>query len=95
MKNSLHMIRLSPFKESLSHISTLITENDAIVLIDDGCYCLSHPSLNDLQTKSTNIFIVEEHARARTIAITNNMTVIQSSELPSLSIQYKNVVTWQ
>lgn len=93
--NTLHIIRSSAFSSNdLQQALSLASENDRIVLTDDGVYNLNHPLLNK-HTPHT-IYCVEQHLIAR--GINDNLaaaTLISMAQLVELTLTHKPVITWQ
>ena len=89
----LNLVRKSAFESNdFQQCINTCHANDLIVLIDDGCYNLSHPLLAKVNCK---VSVVAPHANARTITAKNNELLISMEQLVKLTFNYKSVVTWQ
>lgn len=94
----LHLVRQSAFNSSdLAQCLMLATPKDTIVLLDDGCYNVSHPLikkvLNDIP--EITIEIIQNHAQARAIEITEPIKAIAMENLVELTFTHEKVITWQ
>lgn len=95
---TLHLIRSSFFQDTqLNNCANLLSKNDGILLLDDGCYNLQHPLFKKLPTQT---FIVNVHAQARGIniqAIEPSVTteIITIDDIPALLLRYDTTLTWQ
>lgn len=95
-KKTLHLLRQSPFiKNDIELCRTNLSPEDAIVLIDDGCYTLHHQIMKDLQLACNNIYIIEQHAIARGFNLKVDIQGINITQLNKLIFEYDNSVTWQ
>ncbi|WP_448211643.1 sulfurtransferase complex subunit TusB [Colwellia sp. MEBiC06753] len=95
--SSLHLIRQSPFASPLLNtVVSLIEVNDKIVLLDDGCYGLKHPLIEQASAKigNNNIYVIEHHFKAR--AVENNRAIVEISmeQLVQLTIEAAQTITW-
>ena len=90
----LHILRTSAFTTNqLTNCLTSMSEGDDLVLMDDGCYSLPHPSLNKL---NRSFYIIEEHAIARAVNIdSDKIKAITLSEFLALTFNHKSTITWQ
>lgn len=95
--STLHLIRTCAYHSNeLSSALQTALANDAIVLIDDGCYNLNH-HLTD-GSKSVlplNFYAIDEHCQARAIANNKQIKMISMSQLVELTIEHNKVLTWQ
>lgn len=95
---TLHLVRCSAFEtQDFSQCLELLTNDDALVLIDDGCYNLHHELINNI---GQTIYIIKEHAQARAIKMNSHKTdlvikPISMSALVQMTFSYKNSITWQ
>ncbi|SEL12046.1 tRNA 2-thiouridine synthesizing protein B [Colwellia chukchiensis] len=94
----LHIIRHSGFNSNaLTLCLDTALAGDAILLMDDGCYNLTHPSLLAKCGKQTElkVYFVDLHAKARAIH-TNQAAVsaIDMSAVITLIFQHENSITW-
>jgi sulfur relay protein TusB/DsrH len=93
---TLHLLRQSPFTHNdVLLCSDNLLKNDSVVLMDDGCYALSHAFLGKLQQNCENIFIIKQHALARGLSLNNNIQLIDIAMLNQFIFKHKNSVTWQ
>ena len=85
---SLHLIRNSAYSDAnvLTALS-LRNANDLVVLIDDGVYNVSHPSIQQLLANNTGIevYVIEHHIQARGIATPDNIEQITMANLIALT----------
>jgi len=90
----LHLIRTAPSNlDNIILCLNLLNADDAIVLIDDGCYCLNY---NELQKIDNNqLYIIEDHAAARAISVNDSHNRITFSQLIKLISTYNKTITWQ
>jgi sulfur relay protein TusB/DsrH len=88
----LHLVRTSAFQTSdFEQCLDVIQANDTIVLLDDGCYNLSH----DLWQQPA-LYIVEAHAQARAITIDKEkINTLSLDALMTLICATEKSVTWQ
>ncbi len=95
----LHLQRSSAFNTNDFQQCLLTLKNDdALVLIDDGCYCLSHTLLLKLQKShnSVPIYYIKNHANARAISTDDNIaSAIDLTKLIELTFEYDSTITWQ
>ena len=95
----LHLQRLSAF-DTNDFMQCLLTLNneDAIVMMDDGCYCLQHSLILKFKCEHPNVIIyyVKDHADARAITLVDNTPIaINMTTLVDLTFEYDSVITWQ
>ncbi len=93
--STLHLIRTSAYqKDDFKQCIALLQAGDKIVLLDDGCYNLTHPLLN--ANIKHNVYHVNEHAIARAMLENNNISqAITLNELTQLFFTVDKVITWQ
>lgn len=94
----LHLVRSSAFdKNDFEQCISLLQNEDAIVLLDDGCYNVHHNLISKAQQKVTeNIFVIEHHYRARGIILSQNSPrPIDMNKLVQLTLSYDKSLTWQ
>jgi len=91
----LHLVRTSAYQhDDLAQCLQLFNDQiDAIVLIDDGCYNLTHSLLANIEKK--NIFAIYEHCDARAMIVSSNQEAISLAQLTKLFFSYDSVITWQ
>lgn len=104
--STLHLIRQSAFNTSdLSQCLSVLSDKDALVLIDDGCYNLNHLLLKPLlqqvahptiQTgNSLSVNVVASHVKARAIQFPDGVTLLEMSDVVDLTFAHNKVITWQ
>lgn len=89
---TLHLIRESSSQKDFSTYISLVSANDSIVLLDDGCYNATSHWLTKLNYK--NLYVIERHASARAIPLGDNAKSITSNTLVDLICQHNNSITW-
>ncbi len=95
----LHLVRSSAFQTNdFEQCLNVIQPNDSMVLLDDGCYNLSHnlwqQALQKLDLQS--LYIIEAHAQARAISIEGDkVTPLTLVALMTLICETEKTVTWQ
>ncbi len=95
---TLHIVRQSAFSSNdFFQCLQIVTDNDVIVFIDDGCYNLQHSLINSIDTnKNIQLKVIEQHANARAIAINEAVfTKVSMGDLVSLTFENSRVITWQ
>lgn len=91
----LHLIRTAAYQhDDLAQCLQLFNEHvDILVLIDDGCYNLTHSLLATIDNK--RIFAINEHCDARAMVISSDQQAISLAQLTNLFFSYDSVITWQ
>lgn len=94
---TLHLVRSSAFNSNdFQQCVSLVQHNDGIILLDDGCYNLTHPLLKQAQDKlANNIFVIEHHYLARSIEPNPQVTKINMEKLVQLTLNFDKTLTWQ
>lgn len=95
---TLHIVRKSAFSTNdLAQCLALATKTDTIILLDDACYNVNHPLIEQALTRQPElaIRIMKTHALARSITIIDGIKAIVMKELISLTFTYNKVITWQ
>lgn len=97
---TLHLIRTSDFTSTqFNSALNVLNQNDALVLLDDGCYNIHHTLMqNNITKRLINeqcFYIIGEHRTARAIKVNDFIQEIPLSQLVELSFQYNKVMTWQ
>ncbi len=99
---TLHIVRQSAFNTTdFSQCLQVLCNEDVIVFIDDGCYNLTHPLLDNIddhidRSKNIQLNVIDQHAKARAITINENLfTRITMNNLVSLTFESDRVITWQ
>jgi len=97
--NTLHLQRTSIYNSNeLEQCIDIIRANDALVLLDDGCYCLTHQSLEQLKIRipTVSIYVIKEQADARAVKTSNTwVKAISLKQLVGLTFEYNSAITWQ
>lgn len=95
----LHLQRTSAFdKSDFAQCVLSIKPDDALVLIDDGCYNLSHSLFISFkeQNPDVSVFHIQAHAQARAVNVSSsNSTPITMEQLIELTFTYNSSITWQ
>lgn len=95
----LHIQRTSAFEKSdFSQCIAAILPEDALILIDDGCYNINHSLFKALKEQSSDIpvFHLQQHAQARAIKPSaSQSTEITMEQLVELTFKYDSTITWQ
>lgn len=99
---TLHLVRRSAFEtQDFYQCLALLKAEDALVLLDDGCYNLHHQLIR--QVKQT-IYVIKEHAIARAININTHIVELPAEQsvepismtsLVQMTLSYNNSITWQ
>jgi len=91
----LHLMRTSAYQhDDLAQcLQVFNDQSDAIVLIDDGCYNLTHSLLATINHKT--LFVINEHCAARAINVSSAQAAISLAQLTELFFSYDSVITWQ
>ncbi|MGJ8692587.1 MAG: sulfurtransferase complex subunit TusB [Thalassotalea sp.] len=94
---TLHIVRTSRFADNnFNHALTAANNNDAVVLIDDGCYCLNAlDKLDTIERNPLDFFVIDTHAAARAMQLTSSVNAITMEQLVELTFSYQRVITWQ
>ena len=96
----LHLVRRSAFEtQDLAQCLLNITVEDKVILMDDGCYNLHHPLIEQVKALCS-VDIIGIHAQARAVslmAVEKNSTlgIISIDELTELMINFDATCTWQ
>jgi len=91
--NILNLVRCSAYSSNqVNNCLATLLKNDSIILLDDGCYNVTHACLSE---NTNDIYVINEHALARALTIPKNITAISMNELDNLFFTHNSVVTWQ
>jgi tRNA 2-thiouridine synthesizing protein B len=94
----LHIIRSSAYSgNTLELCLSTIAPDDDILLMDDGCYNLTHPLLHKAIEKLTQgtIFYLADHTNARAITPSySKLTAIDVNHTPELIFKHENAINW-
>ena len=96
--STLHLVRQSAFTNNdFAQCINVLGEDDAIVLMDDGCYNLKHALLDTLlnSVATTQLSVITSHARARALEIQESVNSIEMPALVALTFTHNQVITWQ
>ena len=95
--STLHLIRQSAFATNdFAQCLSVVNQDDAIVLMDDGCYNVNHALINNLMKQvGDNINIVASHAKARAIEANKTIKLIEMADVVTLTFTHNKVITWQ
>jgi len=96
----LHLLRCGSFTHRhLTECTAILADDDAIILLDDGCYSLADPQLQQLceQQKLCDCYVIVEHATARALTVPSKHPYksISINTLAELLFQFDNSITWQ
>jgi tRNA 2-thiouridine synthesizing protein B len=95
---TLHIVRKSAFSSNdLAQCLALVIKTDTIVLLDDACYNVNHPLIEQTLSEQPDlaINIMKTHAVARAITVIDSIRAIAMKDLVSLTFTYEKVITWQ
>lgn len=94
---TLHLVRQSAFAtDDFAQCLSVINQNDAIVLMDDGCYNVNHTLINSvIKQVGNNISLVASHAKARAIEVQETVKLIEMADVVTLTFTHNKVITWQ
>ena len=95
--STLHLVRQSAFATNdFAQCLNVVNQHDAIVLMDDGCYNVSHTLMNNLMDQvGDNINLVASHAKARAIEAKKTIKLIEMADVVTLTFTHTKVITWQ
>jgi sulfur relay protein TusB/DsrH len=95
----LHLVRTSAFQTNdFEQCLNVVETSDTIVLLDDGCYNLSHELWQEALNKITltALYIIEAHAQARAVSIDKTkINTLSLDALITLICETEQSVTWQ
>jgi len=93
---TIHIIRTSPFHTNKVKLClTTLTQNDSVLLIDDGCYLLNHQILETIKQITEQIYVIESHSLARGLETNESAQYICFKTLNELIFTHNNSITWQ
>ena len=94
----LHIIRSSGYNSSaLAQCLNMVLPQDSLLLMDDGCYNVSHTLLLKLllDKPDISVYFISQHANARAQKpINNTFTATTLTEVVSLLFKHDNSITW-
>lgn len=97
--STLHLVRQSAFATNdFAQCLSVLDHQDAIVLMDDGCYNLKHSLMDSLIKRvdgTININVIASHAQARAIETLTEINHIDMNDVVELTFNHKKVITWQ
>ena len=89
---SLHIISTSPYSSGITDQAiNILSDEDTVLLIGDGCYGLSY---SPLQKLNQAVYVLSEDAKARGVGITQEASAIDYNEFVELCAQHQPIVTW-
>lgn len=95
----LHLQRTSAYNtHDFEQCVLAINAGDTLILIDDGCYNVTHKAFLAFKTEKPNIDVyhVNEHAHARAIAVNEAQSKpITMAQLVELTFKHDSTITWQ
>lgn len=97
--STLHVLSHSPFADSrLSSCLRILGGDDAILLCGDATYALTPATTArqtlDAKVGSLALFVLDEDAKARNLALPDWVKSVDYPGFVALSIQYDKVNTW-
>lgn len=94
--STLHLLRSSAFHSDNFQLTlSALQKNDALIFIDDGCYCLTHPLFRQCLTMPITLYAEPEHVNARGLSLPNKVSRLTIAQLVDLTFTYQRVITWQ
>jgi len=97
--STLHLVRQSAFATNdFAQCLSVLAHQDAIVLMDDGCYNLKHSLMDSLLKRidgSVDISVVDTHAHARAMKALPSVNTIAIKDIVELTFKHQKVITWQ
>lgn len=97
--STLHVLSHSPFADTrLSSCLRVLGHEDAVLLCGDATYALNASTaareLLDAKAESLRLFVLDEDAEARHLALPDWVTRVDYPGFVALSVQYDKVNTW-
>ncbi|MVW89220.1 sulfurtransferase complex subunit TusB [Pseudomonas sp. PB101] len=95
--STLHVLSHSPFAdERLTSCLRVIGANDGLLLCGDAAYALQPGTapFTALSARGLNLFVLDEDARARALAVPDWARAIDYPAFVELSIHYDKVNSW-
>jgi tRNA 2-thiouridine synthesizing protein B len=97
--SSLHLVRQSAFATNdFAQCLSVLDHQDAIILMDDGCYNLKHALMDSLIKRvddTITIHVIASHAKARAIESMATVKHIEMTDVVELTFNHSKVITWQ
>ena len=93
----LHLVRRSAFETNdFQQCIKNLLKDDALLLIDDGCYNVNHSLMNEVRQilPYDSIHLMKDHAIARAVD-TKDIKNIDMKQVISMTFSFDSVVTWQ
>ncbi|MBC3767754.1 sulfurtransferase complex subunit TusB [Neptunicella marina] len=93
----LHIVTQSPANTALAtQLSTNISEQDEVILIQDAVYYLLNPqSLNSIFSSASHVYYLNTDAQARGIQSTGqNANACNYEQFVGLTLKHSNNQTW-
>ena len=86
--NTLHTVNKTG--EPLALCLRSIADNDAILFIEEGVYCL----LNSTNLSSHPVYALESDALARGVTLPDNTIPINYHQFVAITTKYKKIISW-
>lgn len=91
---TLHLVRTSPFKDNtFAMCLSVYQKEDKVILMDDACYALHHPSIKSINSES--FIVIEEHITARAIDNKLGLTSCKIEDIAKTIFAFERTITWQ
>jgi len=93
----LHMISKSPYQHSaFTDACTVVSQDDAILFIEDGIYAAlpSSPYLEQLKKLGCECYVLAQHAEARGATLDASIQAITLPQMVALTLQYSKTISW-
>ncbi len=93
---TLHIITRSDSQsQSIHHCLSFIDENDTLLFIEDGTYCMLNNALcEQMQSKRIQCYYLQPDLVARGLAATDNIKVIDYNAFVTLTVNHYPSQTW-
>lgn len=89
----LHIVSKSPFTSTaLSECLAFIQPESALLLLSSAVYAIEHPSISTLT--NIGIYALQEDVEARGLKAHSNITLIDYSEMVTLTEHNHPIQTW-
>ncbi|HJL61497.1 MAG TPA: sulfurtransferase complex subunit TusB [Pseudomonadales bacterium] len=93
----LHTVNKSPYKNrSLINCVRFGQKDDALVLLENGVYAVSHPDLDDLLKSGIRVFAIEADMMARGLSheLNGQVDIISYEQFVGLCVEYPRQKNW-
>ncbi|WP_431356912.1 sulfurtransferase complex subunit TusB [Litoribrevibacter albus] len=92
---NLHLVFSSPYKHSaLQDCLKVVQKSDAILLIEDGVFAVSHPEYSD-KLNCHPCYALESDLESRGINTPNSVAVINYDDFVELTLQFDKTISWR